>query len=197
MAFLYIENYSKRFDNTIIYSNLNLKFDNAEWVFISGQSGVGKTVLLKSIRDNDMGINRFNKTVRYVRQQPTVFNWMNVEQNIKFGNVLCSEFDEIVDILQLTNYLSRFPNQLSGGQLQRVSLARALLEKRDIYLFDESLSSVDTTTSKLIIEALSKKLNSCLCLFVTHNIELIQYYDFRVLNFKETSVSEEKGRTFI
>lgn len=169
MPYLHITNFSKRFDDNIIYDNLNLRFDAPEWVFLTGESGRGKTVLLKAIKSNEPGINTFGKTIRYIQQKPIVFNWMNVEQNIKFGNKHClTNYNEILDILEIEHLSKRYPSEISGGQLQRVSLARALLEKRDIYLFDESLSSVDSATTLTIISALSQLLSDSLCIFVTH-----------------------------
>lgn len=168
MSFLHIENYSKHFGENVIYSNFNLAFDSPAWVFLVGESGRGKTVLLKAIKNKEPGINTFGRSIRYISQQPIIFNWMTVEQNIKFGNKDVSKYDEILNILQITDLTNRYPNEISGGQRQRVSLARALLEKKDIYLFDESLSSVDVLTSTAIICKLTQILKFSLCIFVSH-----------------------------
>ena len=183
MSFLHIENYSKRFGENVIYSNFNLAFDAPEWVFLTGESGRGKTVLLKAIKNKEPGINTFERSIRYISQQPIVFNWMTVEQNIKFGNKDISKYDEILNILQITDLTNRYPNEISGGQCQRVSLARALLEPRDIYLFDESLSSVDFMTTKNIMRAIKSLLINNLCIFVTHQLKLNHVFtnDYRLI----------------
>lgn len=199
----YIEfrNVYKKYDNSSKYAveGVSLSIDRGEFVVILGASGSGKTTLLKSVnRLNSLTSGSIyldgkditeesptdlRKKIGYVIQQNGLFPHMTVENNIKIIPKLLKwdkeriknrikELMELVD-LDYNAYRRRFPRQLSGGEQQRVGLARALAADPEILLMDEPFGAVDAITrNKLQDELLSlqSKVKKTI-LFVTHDIQ--------------------------
>src|SRR3989344_4146785 len=178
-----------------------IKFDIAagEIVSILGPSGCGKRTLLSLISGLDVVFE--GKIVlgeRIVKmperdcgiafQEPRLLPWLSVRENIAFGlysenGKSTSQIDELLNLLDLKQFASAYPNQLSGGMSQRVSLARALVNLPDLLLLDEPFGSLDELTKRRLQEALQRvlKQENTTTLMVTHDIEEAIFLSDRIL----------------
>ena len=199
MSYLSIKNVSKTYKGakTSCINDLNLDVEEGEILVLLGPSGCGKTTILKmiaglerqdsgtiTIEGEDMDrVPTEKRPISMVFQKPYLFRNMTVSQNISFApkvtgkfrdkEMMISETQRYIDLVKLTGMENRRPNQLSGGQEQRVSLARALIVKPKVLLLDEPLSALD---AKLRVEMRSSIRNICkeigqTVLFVTHDQE--------------------------
>lgn len=170
MVVLKVENVSKRLGDFAI-NNINLQVDRGQYFVILGPSGTGKTVLLEIIAGfhrpdhgrvylYDKDITRLPAEARkmgFVYQDYMLFPHMTVKDNILFGARKCFPLNQavdkmtrLVDILGISHLLDRFPLTLSGGEQQRVALARVLIIEPTILLLDEPLSSLDPNSKEAL-----------------------------------------------
>ncbi|HEC25370.1 MAG TPA: ABC transporter ATP-binding protein [bacterium] len=201
MKLLEIKNIYKNFSNKKVLHGINLDIENGEISSIFGYSGEGKSTLLKIIcgiikQDsgdivlNEKNINNlepYERSTTLVMDEPLLFPHMNVLENIAFGSKLRANKKrhttsnkkalespkEIMGLLGITGLEKRYPSEISMGQAQRVSLARALIVNPEIILMDEPFSNLDII-SKTKVRKLIKEINCELkisILLVTHDIE--------------------------
>ena len=199
MSFLSIKNVTKTYKGAQApcICDLDLDVEQGEILVLLGPSGCGKTTILKMIaglEEQDSGIIEIDgedmggiptekRPISMVFQKPYLFKNMTVSQNISFAPKVTGKFktkeemrtetQKYIDLVKLTGMESRPSNQLSGGQEQRVSLARALIVKPKVLLLDEPLSALD---AKLRVEMRSSIREICkslgqTVLFVTHDQE--------------------------
>ncbi len=194
------EDVSKTFESEEVpaVDSVSLQVAAGDLVVFLGPSGSGKTTLLKMVNrlyeptsgkiwigNEDiqrLPINDLRRQIGYVIQQVGLFPHMTVKKNISVvPRLLDWEKDQIQSrvamLLDLTGlpeaYLERYPNQLSGGEQQRVGLARALAADPDILLMDEPFAALDAINRERLQKELLKlhcKLNKTI-LFVTHDVE--------------------------
>ncbi|MDR0407273.1 MAG: polyamine ABC transporter ATP-binding protein [Holosporales bacterium] len=163
--YVYIEGLSKAFDGGIAVNNVTLSIYQGELFSLLGESGCGKTTLLRMLAGFEQStsgkiyidgvdmshIPPYERPVSMVFQSYALFPHMTVAQNIAFGlkqeKLLRIEIrkrvDAILDMVQMSSYAERRPHQLSGGQRQRVALARSLVKRPKLLLLDEPLSALD------------------------------------------------------
>ena len=164
-AFIQIEGISKTFNGTNAVKNVNLNIHKGELFTILGGSCCGKSTLLKIIAGLEIpdqgsvvidGIDMSNipaneRPINMMFQSYAVFPHMNVFQNIAYGlkkenipkSVIEDKVAAMIKLVQLDNLDNRMPNELSGGQLQRVALGRALVKQPKVLLLDEPLAALD------------------------------------------------------
>ena len=179
--------------------NINLTINESEITVFIGPSGSGKTTLLKMINrleDNTTGevkingknvkeydIHKMRWDIGYALQQVALFPHMNVEENIAIvpelkkwkKEKINARIDELLNMVGLEpkKYRKRNPSELSGGEAQRVGIARALAADPKIILMDEPFSALDPITRANLqedIKKLQKQINKTI-VFVTHDIE--------------------------
>lgn len=169
MSKLVLQNLSRRFNDFTAVDNVNLEFQDGEFVSLLGPSGCGKTTMLRMIAgfvNPTSGTIELDGTVlsspRSVippegRQMSMIFQsyaiWpnMTVSENVAFGlhvrktpeSEVKKRVQDILELVQLGHLRDRYPSELSGGQQQRVSLARAIVIRPKILLLDEPLSNLD------------------------------------------------------
>ena len=178
-----------------------IKFDikAGEFVSILGPSGCGKSTLLRLISgldaDFDGKIVLGERIVKMPErdcgiafQEPRLLPWLSVRENIAFGlysenGKSTSQIDELLNLFDLKQFANTYPNQLSGGMAQRVSLARALVNLPDLLLLDEPFGSLDELTKRRLQEESQKVLSKekTTVLMVTHDIEEAVYLSDRIL----------------
>ena len=112
------------------------------------------------LRNDNISLNAEHRNIGYVTQKPNLFPSMNVDKNIRYGykddNLISVE--EIIDTMNIKNLIHRYPNELSGGEAQKVSIARALARFPSVILMDEPVSELDLK-SKLMVLGYLKKIN--------------------------------------
>jgi iron(III) transport system ATP-binding protein len=165
MTSVRLENLSKRFDATVAVDGVTLTVAAGELFFLLGPSGCGKSTLLRLIAGlyepndgriffNDSDVTRLptdRRNAVMVFQSYALWPHMSVRENVRFGLSVRrfskaqqrQRVDEVLALVQMTQYADRKPNQLSGGQQQRIALARALAVKPACLLLDEPLSNLD------------------------------------------------------
>lgn len=167
-------------------SSINLTIQKGEYLIILGESGSGKTLLLDIIAGfrtkisgniyyNNNNINSLaihKRKFAYVTADNTLFPHFSVKKNLLFSNKsLPDEINNVIKWFNLSTLLSKYPHELSSGEKQRVSLARAILSKPEILLLDEPLSSVDVSARyelMLLLRQLHRK--GFTIIHVTHDI---------------------------
>lgn len=193
-----LENITKKFDDRVVVNNVNLDIAEGEFFVLLGQSGGGKSTIMRMINGlipHDSGtIEVFGKNISefdllslrrqigYVVQNTGLFPNMNVYQNIATVPKLLKWDqekinDRVIEMLELVRldpkiYSHKYPNELSGGEAQRIGVARALAADQSIILMDEPFGALDPITrSELQDELLKiqKQLNKTI-IFVTHDL---------------------------
>ncbi|MET0125025.1 MAG: ABC transporter ATP-binding protein, partial [Pseudomonas caspiana] len=195
MSFVSVENLQKNYGSTAVFSDINCTIERGEFVTLLGPSGCGKSTLLRCIA----GLTSVNsgrimldgvdlvpvtpqkRNIGMVFQSYALFPNMTVEQNVAFGlrmqkvnaDDTHKRVAEVLKLVELTDFASRYPHQMSGGQCQRVALARSLVTRPRLLLLDEPLSALDARIRKHLreqIRAIQRELGLT-TIFVTHDQE--------------------------
>ena len=202
MTTLELKKVGKSFGSFVALKDLDLEVKAGELVALLGPSGCGKTTTLRLISglevpsagevlfDNrDMsGVEVQKRNVGMVFQRYALFPHMNVEKNVSFGlrvrgtdlKEVDTRVDEMLKVVQLEEFRHRFPAQLSGGQMQRVAIARTLVTNPSVLMMDEPLANLDTKLRgemRGFIHSLQRKLGIT-TVFVTHDqVEAMELAD--------------------
>ena len=184
------------FDKKTIFNDFSMELNKGEILAVMGPSGCGKTTLLglaAGLLKPQKGeiFNSFEK-VAYVFQEPRLFPWLTVKENLlavidKKDETAEKTVTECLALVGLTDSLNKYPSELSGGMKSRVSLARALAYGGDLFLFDEPFAALD----KELRHALSAKIKNYLnkrgasAIFVTHNREDAKHIADRIITFHQ------------
>lgn len=201
--------YGDRDNKVRALKNVSLTFRNSEFVSILGPSGCGKTTLLniiggldrynkgdliingrstKRYRDKDWDTYR-NYTIGFVFQTYNLIPHLTVLENVEMALTLSGvskrvrkhKAKVVLKSVGLLSQINKKPNQLSGGQMQRVSIARALINNPDIILADEPTGALDTQTSIQVMDILKEIAKDRLVIMVTHNPDLAERYSTRII----------------
>jgi ABC-type lipoprotein export system ATPase subunit len=187
-----------------ILNQLNLSVPAAQHLALLGDSGSGKTTLLHvlagllqadsgsvSVNDQELSsldekqLTLYRRKIGLIFQHYQLLDCLTVKQNILFQHKLnfpkqdANEFDHLVTELGLQDKLDALPHQLSGGEQQRVGIARALLNKPQIIFADEPTGNLDRKRSHQVVKLLTelcsaRKIN---LVMVTHSHQLTDYFD--------------------
>lgn len=195
---------------------INLEFRRKEFVSILGHSGCGKTTLLniiggldrytsgdlsvdgistKQFKDVDWDAYR-NIRIGFVFQSYNLIQHLSILDNVAMALTLSGvslqerkrRAEQALRTVGLEEQLKKLPNQLSGGQMQRVSIARALVNNPEIILADEPTGALDSTTSVQVMDLLKEISKTKLVIMVTHNNELAEQYSTRIVSIKDGEI---------
>ncbi|MGI6105284.1 MAG: ATP-binding cassette domain-containing protein [Raoultibacter sp.] len=201
--------------------DVSIAFRDNEFVAILGPSGSGKTTMLNIIggldqydsgelvvdgistreyKDRDWDTYRNNR-IGFVFQSYNLIPHQSVLANVELALTLsgvsrAERHDRAKRALEqvgLAEHVNKKPNQLSGGQMQRVAVARALINDPEILLADEPTGALDSTTSVQIMELLTEIANDRLVIMVTHNPELADEYANRIVNLRDGRVTDDSN----
>lgn len=200
-----IKNLKKSYEDHLLFDQYNLSIETGEFISITGPSGCGKTTLLNMVgglepydagqiivKGKDIGeksnkLEYFSDVVGFLFQNFVLMEDKTVEENlniIKAHNRSEMSIESALGIMGLQNKLKSKVYTLSGGEQQRVALARLLIKKCDLILADEPTGSLDKKNADLVMSIL-KEINQTgkTILLVSHDSEIIKYGD-RVLKLK-------------
>lgn len=196
----------------LVLNKVSFSFYKGEHIGIIGESGCGKSTFLKlvaglmPIEAGELVVNdeidqfSIRKQISMVFQDAKLMP-LSIRDNITLGHTLSSDkLERIIDAVMLSDWVSSLPdgldthlgnqaNELSGGQAQRIAIARAMAKSSDIVLLDEPTSALDKATGVEVIEALHKLTAEKTVLAVTHQPELLKGYD-RILKLEEGKLYE-------
>jgi putative ABC transport system permease protein len=200
---------------------INLEFRKNEFVSILGPSGCGKTTMLNLIggldryTDGDLKVNGkstkdFNDrdwdayrnfSIGFVFQNYNLITHQTVLSNVELALTLSGvskaerrrRAEEVLQKVGLGDQLNKKPTQMSGGQMQRVSIARALINNPDILLADEPTGALDSETSIQIMELIKEIAKERLVIMVTHNPELAEQYSTRIVKLLDGNLLSDSN----
>ncbi|MBF7953942.1 MULTISPECIES: ABC transporter ATP-binding protein [Rahnella] len=195
MSYLQVTQLNKSYGPTQIFNNIDFSAEEGEFVTLLGPSGCGKSTLLRclaGLTSVDSGkiliqgqdivpLPPQQRGIGMVFQSYALFPNMTVEANVAFGlkmqKIPASELQrrvaEVLELVEMNDYARRYPHQLSGGQCQRVALARSLVTQPRLLLLDEPLSALDARIRKHLreqIRRIQREMNLT-AIFVTHDQE--------------------------
>ena len=215
------ENVSMAYGNgNLALNNVSLDIKEGEFVFLVGGNGAGKTTLTKlliceeKLADGKLEVNGFKlhkirswripklrRTMGMVFQDFKLFNNMTVYENVAFAmrvigakpSLIKKRVPVFLDMVGVGHKSDSFPNELSGGEQQRVSFARAIVNNPDIVIADEPTGNIDTEMTEGIMELLIKinKLGKTV-LVITHDDQIVKNYNKRVVKLENGHVVSDK-----
>jgi ABC-type multidrug transport system fused ATPase/permease subunit len=193
-------------DNELILKDINVEIKKGSMVAIVGRSGSGKSTLIDIVMGfnepqhgritiddfplYDFDIDSYRKCIGYVPQDSVLFN-MSIYDNLRWANETATD-DEIRDACAIANasdFIEKFPDgyntltgdrgvRLSGGQIQRIALARAILRNPDTLILDEATSSLDTESERLIQQAIENVSKKMTVIVIAHRLSTIVNADY-------------------
>lgn len=216
-----IQGGSISYDELTVISDVNMHVDRGELVYIIGRVGSGKSSLLKAIyaeTEFDEGeatvlgydlmklrrrhIPELRRKMGIVFQDYSLLHTHTVQQNLDFvlratgwkkKEQRNARIHEVLLQVGLADRENSYPHQLSGGEQQRIAIARALLNSPQLILADEPTGNLDATTARGIIDLLqSFTLNGTAVVLITHNMSHLKHFPGRVYECNEHTISEIK-----
>ena len=205
----------------IILSNINLSVNKGEFIYLIGKTGVGKSSLLRvlygdlKIERNEgeahiLGINLNKikeKKIPYLRRKLGIvfqdFKLLadrSIEKNLIFvlkatdwkdSSEIKTRIEEVLNMVKLDDVKNKFPHELSGGEQQRIAIARALLNKPELIIADEPTGNLDPATSIEIMQVLKDIHDSGTTIIVaTHDYEIISKFPAKTIRIEKERLFE-------
>ncbi len=215
------ENVSMLYSNgNMALNNVSLSIKEGEFVFIVGANGSGKTTLTKlliceeRLSNGRLEVNGFKlhkirswripklrRTMGMVFQDFKLFNNMTVYENVAFAmrvigaksSLIKKRVPVFLDMVGVGHKSDSFPNELSGGEQQRVAFARAIVNNPDIVIADEPTGNIDTEMTEGVMELLLKinKLGKTVVV-ITHDDQIVKSYNKRVIRLENGHIVSDK-----
>ncbi len=188
--------YGTRENRVQVLNDISLDIEDGDFLVILGPSGSGKSTLLNvasgldrtdggSVMYDSENISEYSdrqltafrrKNIGFIFQQYYLLPNLNVDKNVKMGAELAknSDYAEIINAFGLSEKRKKYPHQLSGGEQQRVSAARALAKKPSVLFLDEPTGALDESTGRKVLDYISKLQGQLAftVIMVTHNANI-------------------------
>jgi putative ABC transport system ATP-binding protein len=200
-------------------NKVNLTINKGEIIVILGPSGSGKTTLLNCVsgldkptkgkikvgkdiitRFNEKELTKFRRNhLGFIFQTYNLLENLNVRQNIEIGSKLVKnkvDINKIIELVDMTKHIDKNMDELSGGEQQRVSIARALAKKPEIMFCDEPTGALDEDTGKKVLSALvdiNDEYGTTM-IIITHNPGIAKIGD-RIIKMNSGSIVEDVNNT--
>lgn len=218
MKLIVAKNVSKVYENgekkTYALNNISFEIEKGEFVVILGQSGAGKSTLLNilggidsltegefivdnvplsQMKENALAVYRAN-TIGFIFQFYNLIPTLTVYENVALMKDLKSDILDPIAVLErvgLGKHLKKFPSQLSGGEQQRVSIARAITKNPEILLCDEPTGALDSETGCKVLQLIydiCKEYNKT-AIIVTHNANIAKAAD-KIIRLRNGKITE-------
>jgi phospholipid/cholesterol/gamma-HCH transport system ATP-binding protein len=208
----------KSFGSQVVMNGIDLTIDRGKTLAVLGQSGTGKSVLLKliiglmrpdsgsiEIEGQDIAkvsrdqLNQIRKKIGFLFQNAALYDSLTVAENVDFPLARNSQLSreqrkqrvrELLSKVGMERAADKMPSEISGGMQKRVGLARALALNPEIVLFDEPTAGLDPITADEIDGLITdlKKEQSMTSIVVTHDIHGVRFYSDRVVMLREGSI---------
>lgn len=218
--FIRLKNVTKQYSNsTVALKGINLTIEEGEFVFIVGESGSGKSTLLKLLMKEEeptagkidvfgydlLSMKRkdipfYRRTMGIVFQDFRIIENMTVFQNVAFAmriagasaSKIKKRVPYVLSLFSIEDKADRFPRELSGGEKQRVGLARALANNPGLIVADEPTGNIDPSMSFEIISLLSQiNQKGTTVIVVTHDISVVEQFKFRTIKILSGKIVED------
>jgi cell division transport system ATP-binding protein len=202
-----------------VLSNINLQINQGELVYITGKVGTGKSSFIKTLYGElpiesgdamvmgyDMSkikqsqIPHLRRKIGIIFQDFQLLTDRSVEENLRFvlkatgwkkGIDINNRINEVLQMVGMSTKGYKYPNELSGGEQQRIAIARAILNNPQLILADEPTANLDEETGKQIAELLMEICRQgSTVIIITHNMELLRLYPGRTLQCKDHQLTE-------
>ena len=209
-----LEGFGKNYGKKEVIKNIDLEIYEGEFLTLLGSSGCGKTTILRSISGLDIptfgkvfidsedvtNLEPPKRQVNTIFQNYALFPFMNIYDNIAFGlrmkkvseDEIKTRVNEMLELVHLQGYEKRFPRDLSGGEQQRVSLARGLVNRPKVLLLDEPISALDLKlrkTMRIELKMLQRKLGITF-IYVTHDQDEALSMSDRIVVLKNGKIEQ-------
>lgn len=211
---------TKKYSNsTVALKDVSLSINEGEFVFVIGASGSGKSTFLKlilkeeeitsgninvfgtdvnSIKKNE--IPYYRRTMGIVFQDFRIIENMTVFQNVEFAmrvvgappREIRKRVPYVLSLFSIENKANSFPRELSGGEKQRVGIARALVNNPNLIIADEPTGNIDPSMSYEIIELLSEiNKKGTTVIVVTHDLSVVEKFPFRIVELDNGVIQKD------
>lgn len=216
-----VKDYVSKENVVHVLKGVNLRFRKSEFVAILGPSGCGKTTLLniiggldrytsgdilvdgvstKDYSDHDWDIYR-NHRIGFVFQSYNLIPHLTVQRNVEMSMAIAGLPPEerkakalaALERVGLADQAKKKPAQLSGGQMQRVAIARSIVNDPDIILADEPTGALDSESGEQVMELLQEVAKEKLVVMVTHNNALAEKYSTRIIDLHDGVVTSDSA----
>jgi ABC-type dipeptide/oligopeptide/nickel transport system ATPase subunit len=209
MSILQIQNVSKSFGDLRAVDNVSIFLDQGDHLAIIGESGCGKTTLAKMmmglISPDTGSIKAEAHSLQMVFQDPyqSLDPLWNVREILKealwrkrtlSATQVQQKLEQMLVAVGLSpQVLQRFPHEFSGGERQRIAIARALLASPQVLVLDEAVSALDTLVQKQIIDLLTKIKQdfNLTTIFISHNLRLVRHFSDKIVVMYQGKIIEE------
>lgn len=216
-----LSNVTKKYGSRVALDDISFQLNLGEMIFITGASGSGKTTLMKLLTreikttSGEIDVNgfdlkklknseipRYRQEIGMVFQDFKLINDLNVYENIAIPlrvkkvnkNIILKTINEVTSMVGLEKHLEMFPSQLAGGELQRVCLARAVINNPSILLADEPTGNLDPATSWQIMQLINKiNLSGTTVIMATHNMDIVHSYKLRHIQLDKGQIIYESN----
>ena len=201
-------------NSNIILKDVDLTVEKGEFISIIGKSGSGKTTLLKIIcglikqtsgeislnnkilANNDSFVEPENRKLGLVVQEKVLFPHLNVQSNVEFG--ISSDIEkkeksiEMLKKFHISNLKDKYPHEISGGEAQRVALARTLVTKPSVLLLDEPFNGLDQEFKDEIYPVIKNilKTNKMTTIMVSHDLKEVKRLSAKVYNLNNAALNK-------